>query len=287
MDFLTDLFSALNTRDSLLVLLFLFIAFLIGMITGWLYWRRRLEDLRTRLSLTREDLARHQADAESRKKALDELESTHARTRLELDNCMTRLRDCQADRGQLTADLHALRDMQTTTPPSSGPDDLKRIRGIGPAIERKLHALGITTYSQISGFDSAAIDKITGELAFFPGRIERDNWVGQARDLMGKKQRGELSTPVWKPPTNPNDLKIVEGIGPAIEKLLHQAGIRSWSDLANTSNDQLQAILDAAGDAYRIHDPATWPRQAALAAGGEWSAFQAYTEFLKGGREPA
>lgn len=287
MDFLTDLFSALNTRDSLLVLLFLFIAFLIGMITGWLYWRRRLEDLRTRLSLTREDLARYQADAESRKKKLDELESTHARTRLELDNCMTRLRDCQADRGQLTADLHALREMQSTTPTSSGPDDLKRIRGIGPVIERKLHALGITTYGQISGFDAAAIDKITGELAFFPGRIERDNWVGQARDLMSKKQRGERSKPERKPPTNPNDLKIVEGIGPAIEKLLHQAGIRSWSDLANTSTDRLQAILDAAGDAYRIHDPATWPRQAALAAGGEWSAFQAYTEFLKGGREPA
>lgn len=65
-------------------------------------------------------------------------------------------------------------------------NNLKKIKGIGSAIESKLNGLGIYTYEQISNFNSADIKKITKILKFFPGRIERDDWVGQAFQLTMK-----------------------------------------------------------------------------------------------------
>ena len=67
---------------------------------------------------------------------------------------------------------------------------------------------------------------------------------------------------------------------------MHAAGIKTWSGLAETAVDKIQEVLDAAGERYRIHDPATWPTQAGLLANGEWDKFKEYTEFLKGGKDP-
>jgi large subunit ribosomal protein L27 len=82
-----------------------------------------------------------------------------------------------------------------------------------------------------------------------------------------------------------DDLKLIEGVGPKIEGLLHDAGIRSWADLAGADVAQLQAILDAAGSSFKMHDPATWAKQAQLAVDGEWEALEAYQDALKGGKE--
>jgi len=60
-------------------------------------------------------------------------------------------------------------------------DDLKLINGIGPFIEDKLNGIGIYTYQQISKFDENMISLITDAIQFFPGRIDRDDWVGQAK----------------------------------------------------------------------------------------------------------
>ncbi|MCB0607248.1 MAG: hypothetical protein H6562_06030 [Lewinellaceae bacterium] len=84
---------------------------------------------------------------------------------------------------------------------------------------------------------------------------------------------------------NPEDLKIVEGIGPKIEKLLKDGGIKTWSDLAAAAVDRIQQILDAAGDNYRLADPGTWPKQAELAAAGKWDELAEYQEHLQGGKE--
>ena len=63
-------------------------------------------------------------------------------------------------------------------------DDLKLISGVGPFIEKKLNGVGIYTYAQISKFSAQDIEDLTESIKFFPGRIERDNWVQQAKDLM-------------------------------------------------------------------------------------------------------
>lgn len=65
-------------------------------------------------------------------------------------------------------------------------DDLKVIVGIGPFLEKKLHALGINTFRQIANFNEDDIVQINDLIEFFPGRIVRDNWVGQAAELAKK-----------------------------------------------------------------------------------------------------
>lgn len=82
-----------------------------------------------------------------------------------------------------------------------------------------------------------------------------------------------------------DDLKIVEGIGPKIEGLLNDAGINTWADLAGAAEEKVQAILDEAGPRYRMHDPATWSKQAQLAVDGDWAELEAYQDRLDGGRE--
>tara|TARA_R100000935_G_scaffold1439_1_gene4493 strand:- start:44233 stop:44862 length:630 start_codon:yes stop_codon:yes gene_type:complete len=62
-------------------------------------------------------------------------------------------------------------------------EDLTKINGIGPYIEQKLNDIGIYTYEQISRLSLRDIELITEMIDFFPGRIERDNWVGQAKSL--------------------------------------------------------------------------------------------------------
>lgn len=83
-----------------------------------------------------------------------------------------------------------------------------------------------------------------------------------------------------------DDLKMVEGVGPKIEGLLNEGGIHTWADLANADLEEVQAILDAAGSRYRMHNPATWAKQARLAADAKWEELEAYQDRLDGGREP-
>ena len=61
-------------------------------------------------------------------------------------------------------------------------DDLKRIRGIGVLIEKKLNSLGITSYEQVANWTGEDIERIS-EMLDFKGRIERENWIEQARIL--------------------------------------------------------------------------------------------------------
>ena len=61
--------------------------------------------------------------------------------------------------------------------------DLTRINGIGPYIEQKLNEIGIYNYEQISRFKEEDIRVLTELIDFFPGRIERDDWVRQAEEL--------------------------------------------------------------------------------------------------------
>jgi len=62
-------------------------------------------------------------------------------------------------------------------------DDLKKVKGVGPFIEKKLNSLGIYTYNQIGSLNADDIELITDTIEFFPGRIERDGWVKQASAL--------------------------------------------------------------------------------------------------------
>ena len=61
-------------------------------------------------------------------------------------------------------------------------DDLKKISGVGPGIEKKLNAMGVKTYRQIANWKAADIKKADEKLNF-KGRIQREDWVKQAKVL--------------------------------------------------------------------------------------------------------
>ncbi len=66
--------------------------------------------------------------------------------------------------------------------PEGEADDLKQISGVGPVLEKKLHALGVTKFAQVAAFTAEDIAKVDDALSF-KGRIERDNWLEQAATL--------------------------------------------------------------------------------------------------------
>ena len=71
-------------------------------------------------------------------------------------------------------------------------DDLKVISGVGPALEEKLHGFGIYTYEQIANWNDENIAAFD-QLLSFKGRIERDDWLKQAKDLMNNTDAEEAS----------------------------------------------------------------------------------------------
>ena len=91
-------------------------------------------------------------------------------------------------------------------------------------------------------------------------------------------------TPATKSPAKADDLTVVEGIGPKIAELLKNDGITSFALLASTKTEKLKAILDAAGPRYKMHDPGTWAKQAALARDGKTTELKKLQDELKGGK---
>ena len=65
---------------------------------------------------------------------------------------------------------------------AEGGDDLKQLSGVGPALEKKLHEAGVTTFAQIAAWTEADVAAMDEKLSF-KGRIEREGWIEQAKEL--------------------------------------------------------------------------------------------------------
>jgi predicted flap endonuclease-1-like 5' DNA nuclease len=79
-------------------------------------------------------------------------------------------------------------DIENNAPPPllaspGAPDDLRLIVGVGPVLERMLQQLGVATYRQIARWTERDIDDFDARLPEFHGRVRRDDWVTQAREL--------------------------------------------------------------------------------------------------------
>ena len=172
-------------------------------------------------------------------------------------------------------------------------DDLTAIEGIGPFLEKKLNDAGVFTYADIAKWDAAKIAEITAKISFFEGRIEKDDWVGQAQKLVDEtpeeftesnsiaEARGlEIEETHVVPALD--DLKKILGIDEAIEKILFTAGINSFAELAKMEPDEIRNILVVVDPALNGVDPSAWPAQARLAFDEEWEVLQDYQEQLKG-----
>ena len=80
-------------------------------------------------------------------------------------------------------------------PRDGGPDDFKRIRGVGPKLEEMLHGMGIYHFDQIAEWGPGEVAWADEHLEGFRGRVTRDDWVGQARALRAGGGEAEFASP--------------------------------------------------------------------------------------------
>ena len=187
------------------------------------------------------------------------------------------------------------------TPPAAAPvDDLTKIEGVGPAIAGHLNSAGIRTYADLA---STTPDEIRGILDAVGGYGAHDpsTWPDQSQlaaagewdklqawqdQLDGGRPSDAAPAPEAVAPEAPaveaEDLTKIEGIGPKIAELLYANGITTFAQLAQTSPDQVNALL--ATDGLSAHDPTTWADQAQLAAAGEWDKLSEWQDQLDGGK---
>jgi predicted flap endonuclease-1-like 5' DNA nuclease len=141
-------------------------------------------------------------------------------------------------------------------------------------------------------------DKLGNRLVF--NEVIRRTWKGdkmvEEQYLMNQtienEQPAAAAAPAKKPvakaaktTVKADDLALIEGVGPKIAELLNAAGITTFAKLADTKPSEIKAILEAAGKRYQMHDPATWPKQAALARDGKTAELAKLQDQLKAGRK--
>ena len=174
------------------------------------------------------------------------------------------------------------------TPGSDHKDDLTAINGIGPKIEKVLNKLGIKSWEQLACMSAAEVTMVDQALEDFPGRIKRDKWVSQAKAIIRnghrpvkknsktktksakKPKRSKSSKKAWQQgetrfgtpgSIHRDDLKVINGIGPVIEKALNRRGIRAWEQLATLKAQDVKNIDEALDFPGRIKRE-EWVQQA-------------------------
>ena len=137
-------------------------------------------------------------------------------------------------------------------------DDLKMISGIGAFIEDKLNALDIYTFNQISKFTDEDIKILNDVVEYFSGRIIRDEWVAQAKELMHDKERknallkriNDRKGHVYYDRigtaqiNEADDLTIINGIGGWIKEKLNILDIYTFRQISNFTIKDIQTVTD-------------------------------------------
>ena len=138
-------------------------------------------------------------------------------------------------------------------------DDLKMISGIGPFIEERLNALDIYTFRQISNFSPQDIEAINDAIEYFSGRIERDEWVAQALELVRNEElKADLFRRISERKNKiyydrigtakkeeADDLTIISGIGGWIQEKLNALDIFTFRQISNFTKEDMVTVTEA------------------------------------------
>jgi len=161
-----------------------------------------------------------------------------------------------------------------------------RVRRMGSLVE--LDDAEARTLMQMGRVAPHAEEQPAGGALDGLGRADPGDQLGAAEEAAAKDATDEAAAgeePVPAPP-EPDDLKVIEGIGPKISSVLQAAGITTFAQLAGASTGQLEQILEEADpNLLRLAKPATWPEQARLAAEGRWEELEKLQDELHGGQQ--
>lgn len=278
------LFLVIQTKSqaTILILFLLLVAAIIGYVTAWLYTRSQYnlrivviesenKELNTQLSNVKNDnsdlrfsLLEKEKEAGSLKKEVSNLKDLQNTGIQKPDKLITipekkNHKDEDKTLIEISKRKHLLDFTSFGTATETEKDDLTMISGIGPFIEERLIALDIFTFRQISNFTAADIEKINTAIEYFSGRIERDEWVAQAKDLVHNKDRHtELIKRISARKSDiyfnrigvakkeeADDLTSISGIGGWIESKLNALDIFTFKQISNFSEVDVQTVTDA------------------------------------------
>lgn len=278
------LFLVIQTKSeaTILILFLLLIAAIIGYVTAWLYtrsvYKRKIiviesekKEINTELSNVKNDNRDLQVSLSVKKKETGDLQKEINRLKAKQDEDIQKtikLKTATEKKEQKEKDIalieiskrkHLLDFESFGTATETEKDDLTMISGIGPFIEERLHALDIFTFRQISNFTATDIEKMDTAIEYFSGRIERDEWVSQAKDLVHNKDRHtELIKRISARKSDiyynrigvakkeeADDLTLISGIGGWIESTLNALDIFTFKQISNFSEVDIQTVTDA------------------------------------------
>ena len=135
----------------------------------------------------------YEDDAMRYRSQADQSEQNSETLRVRLDEVEKNFQDMESQQRNALSDARKAAAEQLTAKSSSATtdvDDLKEIVGVGKAFERTLHDLGVFSFRQIANFGMTDIARVNAELQEFKGRMEQDDWIGQAKELYFKKYGG-------------------------------------------------------------------------------------------------
>jgi len=169
----------------------LILAALIGLLAGWIIWGRRKPDDHGQGAVARlsGDLEACRVSNREKDRKIDELERKLQSSTTKIMSAAAALVEGEEIEFDDTTDQEAGGTTEGTKPETlsapreEGPDDLKKIRGIGPKLEALCHRLGFYHFDQIAGWSDDEIAWVDANLVGFKGRVTRDDWVAQARHL--------------------------------------------------------------------------------------------------------
>ena len=121
-------------------------------------------------------------------------------------------------------------------------------------------------------------------------KVKKEKAKASGTTSVAKEEKKPAKKPAVKKTTakktaKPDDLKKIEGIGPKIASILTEAGYDTFEKLSKADPEKIREILlEKGGKRYAMHDPATWPKQAELAAAGKWDELKKWQDELDGGR---
>ena len=132
----------------------------------------------------------YETDAKRYKERAGQSEQKSETLRIKLDEVEQNFIDIEKQQRKALKDARkaAVASNKPTEPkPAKEKDDLQEIVGVGKVFEQALHELGIFSFRQIANFDISDVARVNAELKEFKGRMEQDDWIGQAKELHFRK----------------------------------------------------------------------------------------------------
>jgi len=284
MSTLIILIAQTKGEATLVILSLLLVAAIIGYITAWLYYKSiyvpRIKAIESEKHELNTHIVNLNADKINLQKSLSEkdneiaylskevstlkalhAEDVHKTDKIKLKNKKTEqlLYEKNEDIVNLKQGMHLLDYNSFGTATEEDKDDLRMISGIGTFIEERLNALDIYTFRQISNFSASDIETIDEAIIYFSGRIQRDGWVEQAKELVHEEEermafleriRARKALIYYNrigiaKKEDADDLTSISGIGGWINEKLNALEIYTFRQISNFTKEDIEIVTEA------------------------------------------